>query len=117
LWARLPVWAQKSYGSWTTYGGAGYQVNHAPGMKSSVFAGWLLQRQLSRRLTLGAETYFQGPQMRGAQQATFIDGGGYYNFNENFSLLFMLGHTVAGENHTAGYLGLYWTWGRKSGQG
>lgn len=76
-----------------------------------------MQRQLSRRLTLGAETYYQGPQMRGAQQSTFIDGGGYYNFNENFSLLFMLGHTVAGENHTAGYLGLYWTWGRKSGQG
>ena len=24
----------------------------------------------------------------------------------------MLGHTVAGENHTVGYLGLYYTWGR-----
>src|SRR5271157_5049838 len=40
LWARLPLWIQKSYGPWTTYGGVGYQINHAPAMKDSLFAGW-----------------------------------------------------------------------------
>jgi hypothetical protein len=112
VWARLPVWAQKSYGPWTTYGGVGYQINHAPGMKDSMFAGWLLQRQISKRLTLGGEAYHQGSQTAGGRQSTFADAGGYYNVRQNLSLLFMLGHTISGERHTVGYLGLYYTWGR-----
>jgi hypothetical protein len=115
VWARLPVWAQKSYGPWTTYGGVGYQINHAPGMKDSVFAGWLLQRQITKRLTLGGEGYHQGAQVVGGRQSTFADAGGYYNFRQNVSLLFMLGHTLSGERHTVGYLGLYYTWGRSRG--
>ena len=113
VWARLPVWIQKSYGPWTTYGGVGYQINHAPGMKDSLFGGWLIQRQATKRLVLGTEVYSQEAQAIGARQTTFLDAGGYYNFRENLSLLFMLGHTVSGERHTVGYLGLYYTWGRK----
>jgi hypothetical protein len=113
VWARLPVWIQKSHGPWTTYGGVGYQINHAPGMKDSLFAGWLIQRQITKRLVLGTEVYHQQAQSVGARQATFVDPGGYYNFRENLSLLFMLGHTVSGERHTTGYIGLYYTWGGK----
>jgi hypothetical protein len=112
LWARLPVWIQKSYGPWTTYGGAGYQINHAPGMKNSLFAGWLVQRQLTKRLVLGSEVYHQAAQMVGGRQATFVDPGGYFNVRDNLSLLFMIGHTVSGEQRAIGYLGLYYTWGR-----
>lgn len=113
VWARLPLWVQKSYGPWTTYGGAGYQINHAPGMKDSLFAGWLVQRQLTKRLILGSEIYHQEAQLLGGRQATFVDPGGYYNVRENLSLLFMLGRTVSGERHTVGYLGLYYIWGRE----
>ena len=115
LWARLPVWAQKSFGPWTTYGGVGYQINHAPGMKNSLFAGWLVQRQLAKRLVLGTEIYHQQADAAGARQTTFIDSGGYCNFRDDISLLFMLGHIVSGERHTVGYLGLYYTWGRDRG--
>jgi hypothetical protein len=111
LWARLPVWLQKSVGPWTTFGGLGYEVNHAPGMKGSVFGGWLLQRTVTRRLIVGAEVFSQGAQAVGARGSTFVDGGGYLQAKGNLSLLFMLGHTVAGESHTVGYLGLYYTWG------
>lgn len=114
VWARLPLWVQKSYGKWTTYGGAGYQINRAPGMKDSFFAGWLVQRTISKELVLGTEVYHQGAQSIGTGQSTSVDAGGYYNFRENLSLLFMLGHTVSGERHTVGYLGLYYTWGRHS---
>jgi hypothetical protein len=111
VWARLPVWIQKSFGKWTTYGGVGYQVNHAPGMKDSLFAGWLAQKQLNKKWTLGGEVYHQESQAIGARQTTFTDAGGYYFFTDNLQLLFMLGHTVTGERHTVGYLGLYYTWG------
>lgn len=116
FWARLPVWVQKSYGPWTTYGGGGYQINRAPGTKDSVFAGWLVQRHVARRLTVGTEVYFQQAQTLSSKQTTFVDGGGYYSFRDNFSFLFMLGHTVAGQRNTVGYVGLYWTWGREGGR-
>jgi hypothetical protein len=111
LWARLPVWLQKSVGPWTSFGGVGYEVNHAPGMKDSVFGGWLLQRTLGPRLTLGGEVFSQQSQAVGGRGTTFVDGGGYLDLKGALSLLFMLGHTVAGESHTVGYLGLYYTWG------
>lgn len=109
---RLPIWLQKSSGGWTTYGGGGYQTNRAPGMKDSLFAGWMVQRKIVERLTLGAEVYHQEAQSMGARQTTFADAGGGLVLRHNFSLLFMLGHTVTGETHTVGYLGLYRTWGK-----
>jgi hypothetical protein len=112
-WARLPVWLQKSAGPWTTYGGVGYQINHAPGMKDSVFGGWLVQRDLNKRITLGSEIYSQQAQAVGTRETTYWDGGGYLNFSKGLSLLFMGGHTIAGDRHTIGYLGLYYTWGPK----
>ncbi len=111
LWARVPVWVQKSAGPWTTYGGVGYEINHAPGMKSSLFGGGLVQRELTRRLILGTEIYSQQAQVMGARGATYLDAGGYYNFREDLSLLFMVGHAVAGERRSTAYAGLYYTWG------
>ena len=111
LWARLPIWLQKSWGPWTSYGGGGYVINPAAGMRDYPFGGWLVQRNLSKRLTLGGEVFAQGATSVGGRSVTIFNAGGFYNFNSNFSLLFTAGHTVAGESHTVGYLGLYWTWG------
>ena len=48
--------------------------------------------------------------------ATLVDVGGYYKFrNPGFQLLFCYGHTVVGQTENYAYLGLYWTWGKKSG--
>lgn len=84
-------------------------------MKDSLFAGWLLQRELSKKWTLGAEVYHSESVAAGSRQTTFVDSGGYYNFRDNLSLLFMIGHTMTGERRTVGYLGLYYTWGKDQG--
>lgn len=110
LWARLPLWIQKSSGPWTTYGGAGYAINNAPGALSYPFGGWLVQRDLGKKLTLGVEVFGQGPDTTLSRSATFADAGGYYYFTKNFQLLFSAGHTFAGEARAEAYLGLYWTW-------
>lgn len=117
LWARLPLWLQKSRGPWTTYGGVGYQINHGPGMKDSLFAGWLVQRQITSRLILGTEVYHQNAQAVGARHTTLTDVGGYDTLHGGLSLLFMAGHTVSGESHAVGYCGLYYTWGRDRAPG
>jgi hypothetical protein len=115
VWARWPLWAQKSWGPWTTYGGGGYVVNRAPGMRSHALAGWLLQRDLAKRLTLGGELYSEGAGSLGTRSSTVLDFGGYYNFSSHFSLLFSAGRDVIGGPHTVAYLGLYWTWGGGAG--
>jgi len=119
-WAKLPLWAQKSFGHWTTYGGAGETINTAPGYRNFTYGGWLIQRDLGKKLTLGTEVFSHGREGLATAQtrsATLVDSGGYYYFrNPGFQLLFCYGHSVAGQAETYAYLGLYWTWGGKSGK-
>lgn len=112
-WWAFPVWLQKSWGDWTTYGGGGRALNSAAGMRDYTFGGWLLQRNVTNNLILGGELFAQGATSDEGQHATFFNVGGYYNNIDacgGCSLLFRVGHSVAGETHTTGYLRLYWSW-------
>ncbi len=116
-WYKLPIWIQKDWGPWTTYGGAGYEIVPQVDYKSFPYAGWLVQREVGEKWTLGAELWYHGPEGAAAPQtrsATMFDVGGYYYFSKPaFQLLFSLGHTVVGQSETYTYLGLYWTWGKQ----
>lgn len=114
-WYRLPLWIQKSWGPWTSYSGGGEAVVPADGYKNYPFAGWLVQRQLNKKLMLGVEVFGHGALGEGAgstRYSTMADLGGTYEFKPGFDLLFAGGRTVAGQPETYGYLALYWTWGR-----
>jgi hypothetical protein len=117
-WYKLPLWAQKSSGPWTTYWGGGETLVKASGYRSYPFAGWLVQRDLSKKLTLGTEVFYHGPEGLATAQtrpATMVDVGGYYKFRDPaFQLLFCYGHTAIGQRENYAYLGLYWTWGNKA---
>jgi hypothetical protein len=111
VWWKLPLWIQKSWGKWTTYGGGGRAFNSAPGMSNYNFGGWLLQRELSESLTLGGEIFAQGATAEDGEHTTIANFGGYYTPRGGCGdcrVLFSLGHSIAGEVHTVGYLGLYW---------
>lgn len=45
--AFFPLWMQKSFGDWTTYGGGGYFLNRGGDDRDYWFVGGLLQRQLT----------------------------------------------------------------------
>jgi hypothetical protein len=109
-WFKLPLWAQKSWGPWTTYGGGGEALNSAPGQRDYPFSGWLLQRDFGPHLTLGGEIFAQGQDTDNDKGYAALNFGGQYNINENFSLLFSAGHSVAGDDHMLWYFSLYWTW-------
>jgi hypothetical protein len=120
-WFKVPVWAQKSFGRWTTYGGGGETIfsGKVPGYRNYPFAGWLVQRELGKKWTLGTEVFFHGPEGAATPQtqaAALMDFGGYYKFHgdESYQLLFCYGHTIAGQTENYAYLGLYWTWGKDS---
>jgi hypothetical protein len=116
-WYKLPLWIQKDFGPWTTYGGGGYQLVDQVGYRNFRYAGWLLQRDVGDKWTLGGEVWYHGPEGLATPQthsATMFDFGGYYYFSKPaFQLLFSVGHTVVGQAETYAYLGLYWTWGAK----
>ena len=116
IWYRMPLWIQKSWGSWTSYGGGGETVVPAEGYKNFPFAGLLVQRQINTKLMLGAELFGHGAEGEAATSArssTMADLGGTYEFKEGFDLLFAAGRSVAGEPETYTYLALYWTLGPK----
>ncbi|MGH8319439.1 MAG: transporter [Steroidobacteraceae bacterium] len=116
-WYKLPLWIQKNFGPWTTYGGGGYEIVHQVDDKNFAYEGWLLQRDVGEKWTLGGEIFHHGAEGLATPQtnaATMLDLGGYYYFSKPaFQLLFAVGHTLVGQPEIYSYLGLYWTWGGK----
>ena len=84
----LPIWLQKDFGKWTTYGGAGYWVNPGIGNRDTWFAGWLLQYQFTPSLALGTEVFHQTADSVGGGDTTGFSVGGIYDFSEHYHLLF-----------------------------
>lgn len=119
-WYRLPLWIQKSWGPWMSYGGGGVAVVPQTGYENYPFAGWLVQRQLNKKLMLGMELFGHGAMGEAAgstRYSTLADLGGTYEFRDGFDLLFAGGRSVAGQAETYTYVALYWTWGLKGKSG
>jgi hypothetical protein len=111
----LPVWAQKSFGEWTTYGGGGYWINQdeAAGDKNFWFFGWLLERKITERLTLGGEVFHETAETFGGKESTGFDVGGTYDFDEHDHLLFSTGRgfqNASDTNRFSWYLGWEFTY-------
>ncbi len=94
----LPVWLQKSFGGWQTYGGGGYWINPGAGNKNYWFAGWQLQRQITEQLALGGEIFHQTADSAGASDSTGFNLGGIFDITEHHHLLFSAGRGL--ENAT-----------------
>jgi hypothetical protein len=114
-WGKLPVWLQKSWEPWTTYGGGGYAINPASAARNYFFGGWFLQREFGESLTLGGEVFAQGRSSNDGRSFALFNLGGFFKITPDFNLLFSGGHTFAGGRHAVGYLGFYWTGGFGNG--
>jgi hypothetical protein len=116
VWYKLPLWAQKNWGKWTADGGAGYQVVPQTDYRNFPYGGFLLKREMSKKLELAAEVFAHGREGVATPQtesSTMIDAGGYYHLKgEGMQLLFAYGHSVAGQTENYAYAGMYWTWGK-----
>ena len=89
--AFLPVWVQKDFGKWTTYGGGGYWINPGPGNRDYWYAGWLLQRQVTDKLAIGGEVFHTTSNAVGRDGVTGFSLGGQYDLTEHYHLLFSAG--------------------------
>jgi hypothetical protein len=118
----LPLWMQKDFGKWTSYGGGGYWINPGPGNRNYWFFGWQLQRQVADNRVLGAELFHQTASTSGvpgsvgfplgSKATTGFDVGGAYDFSANYHLLFSAGcgiQNATTTNQFSYYIGLQWT--------
>jgi hypothetical protein len=117
VWYRLPVWLQKNEGKWLFDGGAGVTVVPQTGYHNFPYGGFLLKREMNKKLELAAEVFSHGGEGSATpqtQSSTMIDAGGYWHLKgeDTMQLLFAYGHSIAGQTENYGYLGLYWTWGK-----
>ena len=71
----LPLWLQKSYGDWLTYGGGGYWINPGAGNHDWGFLGWQLQRQLLPNFSIGTEVFHTTVQEEGGEAETRFNVG------------------------------------------
>ncbi len=110
----FPVWIQKSEGSWTSYGGSGYNINPGQGNRNFWLFGWEIQRDLSVHVTLGGELYGTTPTVDGALGELDFNIGGQYNFDQVHHLLFSAGRSIKGALDFAGYVAFQWTFGPHS---
>lgn len=102
----LPVWIQKSWNKFTTYGGGGLWINPGDNNKNWMFAGWELQYDFSKFLTFGGELFYKGPSTINGRQLTGFNIGGFINFSDKIHFIFSAGHSITGESTTTAYAGL-----------
>jgi hypothetical protein len=95
--AFLPVWAQKSWGSWTAYGGGGYGLNSFSGHDNWGFVGAVLQKQVLTNVLLGVEVYHQSQYETDFPNSdTSFNVGTVIDLTENHHLLFSAGRSIDG---------------------
>jgi hypothetical protein len=105
----LPLWLQKTFGKWTTYGGGGYWINPGEDNHNWWFTGLLLQRQITTRFALGAEIFHETSQGIGVEPDTKINAGGIWDINENCHILFSVGHSIQGPSSFLSYTAVQFT--------
>jgi hypothetical protein len=105
----LPIWLQKDFGQWTTYGGGGYWINPGSGNKNYWFSGVLLQYSFSDTFFLGGEIFYQTADTVDGRDSSGFNLGGSIPLVENFQLLFSAGRglTNTSANRFSYYVALY----------
>jgi len=102
----LPLIFQKSWGKWTLYGNSGYWWQTAAETRNYFFAGAVLEREISDRLTLGVELLGNSSKERATNSDFAFNVGGTWKLTDHLNLLFSAGRDIVGDTHAMGYIGL-----------
>jgi Putative MetA-pathway of phenol degradation len=111
----LPIWIQKTWGDWQSYGGVGYWINNAPGANNYWYYGWVLQRKVSEQVTIGGEFFHEGEQLPADMSSTGFSLGVTYNLDQHNRLLLSASTgravtDVGRQNRYSSYIAYGLTW-------
>ncbi|HEX3663955.1 MAG TPA: hypothetical protein VHU23_01815 [Rhizomicrobium sp.] len=108
----LPIWLQKSFGEWTSFGGGGFVNNPGAGNRNFEIYGWALQRQITRNFALGGEVFGQTRGSDNLTASTAVGFAALYDFSDQWHLVSSINTGVvnAHEADSVSYnLALKWT--------
>jgi hypothetical protein len=111
LQAFLPVWAQKSFGKWTIYGGGGYGFNGGAGNRDWGYAGVVVQNQVMKNLLVGGEVYHRTSMQVGEQADTAFNLGAVFDFSERHHVMLSAGRSIDGPTELQVYVAYQFTFG------
>lgn len=95
--AFLPLWIQKSWGTWTAYGGGGYGINSFSGNRNWGFFGAVLQKQVTSKVAVGLEIFHQTVyETDFPNVGTGFNVGAVIDFSEQHHLLLSAGRSIDG---------------------
>lgn len=109
--AFLPLWVQKAFGAWTTYGGGGYWINPGAGNRDYWFAGWQVQVQAAHAFAPGVEVYYQSPSTATGSSEVRFNAGFILDLDESSHILFSAGRAVHGCDCSQAYAAYLFTFG------
>ena len=83
----IPVWLQKDFGEWSTFGGGGYDINPGVGQRSYAIAGLAVTRSFGQRLDLGIEICHQTPAVADGAALTNLAVGAIYQLTRHWAVM------------------------------
>jgi len=98
----LPVWIGRAGDGWSTYGGGGC-VYRQGGGATFCQGGWVVTRDVTDRLHLGAEIVHQTPEAKDGRAATALGAGLTCDLNDHYHLLAYAGPHLQNISRTARY--------------
>lgn len=108
----FPVWAQKSFGAWTLFGGGGYTNNPGPDNRDFVNYGIALQRQVTDDLALGVEMFGQGRDSLDDRASAAVGAAVQYDFTKLWHVVGSINTGIANARQADQFsfnLALKWT--------
>ena len=88
------------------YSNVGFWWQTAAETRDYIYAGAVLEREISERLTLGAELLGNSPKGRGSRSDVAFNLGGAWKVSKHVNLLFTGGRDIVGETSAMVYIGL-----------
>lgn len=103
----LPVWGQKDFSKWSVFGGGGYTINPGADRRNFWLTGLAVTREVTDKLTIGPEVYYQSADRIDAKAETGVNLGVEYKLTEHWSVIAAGGPQWEGpERRGFGYIAL-----------
>jgi hypothetical protein len=102
----LPLAAQKTWDKWTLYGNVGFWWRTGAETRNYFYASAVLEREISKRLTLGVELFGNPPTEPGGGSDVGFNVGGSWKLRKHVNVLFTAGRDIVGDKTALAYIGL-----------
>jgi hypothetical protein len=99
----LPIWVQKDWQAWSTFGGGGCVFQNGAQLKDFCLAGWAATHTFASRLQLGVELVYQTADTPGGRSSTALGAGLRYDISEHYHFLASAGPTLRNAAETSHY--------------